>query len=92
LKVKYMAKTKSYKDSGNIWVLVLLLLVGGLSGSAAGDALAPALPWLKSTSTIGLKPSNMDLRFFNLTFGFTFSLGPLTALGLILGYLVYRKV
>ncbi|VFU12480.1 conserved hypothetical protein [anaerobic digester metagenome] len=32
------------------------------------------------------------MHFLNLTFGFTFSLGPLTALGLILGYLVYRKV
>lgn len=83
---------KSFKNNGNVWVLVLLLLVGGLTGSALGNALAPALPWLKSTSTIGLKPSTLDLQFFNLTFGFTFALGPLTALGLILGYLIYRRV
>ncbi len=83
---------KSYKGNGNLWVLVLFLLVGGLCGSALGNALAPAVPWLKASSTIGLKPSTLDLHFINLTFGFTFSLGPLTALGLILGYLVYRKV
>jgi hypothetical protein len=83
---------RSFKSSGNWWVLVLLLLIGGLSGSALGDALAPSVPLLKATSTIGLKPSTLDLRFLNLTFGFTFSLGPLTALGLILGYLVYRKI
>lgn len=83
---------RSLKSNGNVWVLVLLLLVGGLCGSALGNALAPAVPWLKATSTIGLKPSTLDLQFLNLTFGFTFSLGPLTALGLILGYLIYRKV
>ncbi|MCL6610618.1 MAG: DUF4321 domain-containing protein [Peptococcaceae bacterium] len=83
---------KNFKSNGNVWVLVLLLLVGGLAGSAAGNALAPAIPWLKSTSTIGLQPSTLDLHFFNLTFGFTFALGPLTALGFILGYLIYRRV
>ena len=83
---------KSYIGNGNLWVLVLLLLIGGLCGSALGDALAPYVPWLKAGSTIGLKPSTLDLHFINLTFGFTFSLGPLTALGLILGYLVYRKI
>ena len=83
---------KNLRSYGSIWVLVLLLLIGGLAGSALGDALAPALPWLKSTSAIGLKPSTLDLRFINFTFGFTFALGPLTALGLILGYVVYRKI
>lgn len=84
---------KNFRNGGSsVWILALLLLVGGLAGSAAGNALAPAFPWLKSTSTIGLKPATLDLQFFNLTFGFTFSLGPLTALGLILGYLLYRKV
>lgn len=83
---------KGYRNEGNVWVLALLLLIGGLAGSAAGNALAPTLPWLKSTSIIGLKPSTLDMQFFNLTFGFTFALGPLTALGLILGYLVYRRI
>lgn len=83
---------KGYRNEGNVWVLALLLLIGGLAGSAVGNALAPTLPWLKSTSIIGLKPSTLDMQFFNLTFGFTFALGPLTALGLILGYLVYRRI
>lgn len=83
---------KGFKNYGNTWVLVLLLLIGGLTGSAAGNALAPVLPWLKAASTIGLRPFTLDLQFLNLTFGFTFALSPLTALGLILGYLVYRRV
>ncbi len=87
-----MNMAKNFKNYGDIWVLVLLLLVGGLTGSALGNALAPAFPWLKATSVIGLQPSTLDLQFLNLTFGFTFALGPLTALGLILGYLIYRRV
>lgn len=83
---------RSIKNTGSIWVLVLLLLVGGLSGGALGNALAPSFPWLKATSLVGLKPSTLDLQFFNLTFGFTFVLGPLTAVGLILGFIVYRKL
>lgn len=80
------------RNSGNIWVLVMLLLVGGLCGGALGNALAPSFPWLNATTQVGLKPSTLDLQFFNLTFGFTFALGPLTALGLIAGYIVYRKL
>ncbi|BAF58995.1 MAG: DUF4321 domain-containing protein [Pelotomaculum sp.] len=83
---------KSFKSYGSIWVLVLLLLVGGLAGSAAGNALAPAVPWLRAASVIGLEPSTLDLHFFKLTFGFTIALGPLTALGLIIGYLAYRRL
>lgn len=83
---------KGFKSYGNVWVLVLLLLVGGLTGSAVGNALAPILPWLHATSTIGLKTFTLDLQFFNMTFGFAFILSPFTALGLILGYLVYRRV
>ncbi|MBP7331057.1 MAG: hypothetical protein BWY65_01635 [Firmicutes bacterium ADurb.Bin373] len=83
---------RSVKSSGSIWVLIFLILIGGLSGSAAGDALAPVLPWLKSSSLIGLKPFTLDLRFLHITFGFTFALGPLTALGMILGYVVYRRI
>ena len=46
---------RSYKGNGNLWVLVLLLFVGGLCGSALGNALAPVVPWLKATSTIGFR-------------------------------------
>jgi len=73
-------------------VLVLLLLIGGLAGSAAADAVAPYLPFVKSTAKIGFDPSTLNLHFMSLTVGFKMALGPLTALGLIIGYWVYRKL
>ncbi|OPX87913.1 MAG: hypothetical protein A4E53_02288 [Pelotomaculum sp. PtaB.Bin104] len=85
--------SKSFgKGSSGLGVLLLLLLAGGLAGSAVGNALAPALPWLKASSTIGLKPFTLDLQFFSMTFGFTFNLSLLTALGFFLGYIIYKRV
>lgn len=82
----------SYKSSKNFLVLVALLIIGGLAGSAATDALGPYVPFLKSTARIGFDAFNLDLRFMSLTLGFKMGLGVLTALGLIVGYWVYRRL
>ncbi len=81
-----------YKPQRNLWLLVVLMLVGALVGDALGGALIPFLPVLKPFTSVGLAPATLDLHFVRLTFGFTFTLGPLTALGLLLGYLLYRKL
>ncbi|MCL6610532.1 MAG: DUF4321 domain-containing protein [Peptococcaceae bacterium] len=82
----------SYKSAKNFWILAALLLIGGLAGSAATDALGPHVPFLKSAARIGFDPVTLDLRFMTLTLGFRMGLGVLTALGLIIGYWVYRKL
>lgn len=82
----------SYKSTRSPWILVALLLIGGLAGTAAADTLGPYVPFLKSTAKIGFNPFTLDLRFMSLTLGFKMGLGVLTALGLILGYWVYRKI
>jgi hypothetical protein len=85
-------KMTPYKSSKNVWILFLLLIIGGLSGSAATDAAGPYLPFLKSTARIGFAPVTLDLHFMSVTLGFKMGLGILTALGLIVGYWVYRKL
>ncbi|MFZ5647049.1 MAG: DUF4321 domain-containing protein [Bacillota bacterium] len=82
----------SYKSSKNITVLIILLIIGGLAGSAAADALGPYLPAVKSKASIGFEPATLNLHFVTLTGGFKMALGPLTALGLIIAYWVYRKL
>ncbi|KJS12342.1 MAG: hypothetical protein JL56_14720 [Desulfotomaculum sp. BICA1-6] len=83
---------KGYRGSKSPWILFLLLLAGGLAGSALTGTLAQTLPVLATTGNIGMQPATLDLQFMQLTFGFTMNLGPLTVLGIILGYLVYRRV
>lgn len=82
---------RSFRSGRNAFVLFLLLLAGALVGSAIESFLPPALAILRSAASFGLQPSTLDLHFMQLTFGFTMALGPLTALGLILGYIIWSR-
>lgn len=84
--------TRVYRGGKSPWVLVFLLLAGGLAGSALSGVLAQMLPFLATNGAVGLQPATLDLHFMQITFGFSISLGPVTALGFVLGYWVYRKI
>ncbi|ACA59975.1 DUF4321 domain-containing protein [Candidatus Desulforudis audaxviator] len=75
----------------NPWILIALMVLGGLAGSAVGQILSPTFPFLNNIVTAGLTPGVLDLRFMTITFGFSLLIGPLTLLGFLLGYLVYRN-
>ncbi|MCD5406899.1 MAG: DUF4321 domain-containing protein [Desulfotomaculum sp.] len=76
----------------SVWILIILLLAGGVAGSAAGAALSPTIPALKNFFDIGLRLLDVDMNFFSFTLGFRLAVGPFTILGLFLGYLAYRKL
>lgn len=78
--------------AANPWILVALLLLGGLAGSALGEWLGRYLPALKAVGHAVFGPATLDLHFLTLTFGFSLAIGPLTALGLIIAYLLYRRL
>ncbi|HAU32350.1 MAG: Uncharacterized protein XD78_1749 [Desulfotomaculum sp. 46_296] len=84
---------KSFKQQyKSPWLLVLLLLLGGLIGDAMALVLPRGLNFLKAVGTLGISPVTLDLLFLKLTFGLTFDFGILTVLGLILGLLLYRSM
>ncbi|WP_334111019.1 DUF4321 domain-containing protein [Thermodesulfitimonas autotrophica] len=84
---------KGFKASpAGPWLLVTLLLIGGLAGSALGEWLAAYVPALRAVSRVVFGPATLNLRFLTLTFGFSLVVGPLTALGFIIGYLAYRRL
>lgn len=85
---------KGYADKG-AWVLVILLIIGGIIGSWLGIVLVrvwPALALFNQTEVVGLPPTTLDLQVFSMTFGFVLRLNILTVVGFILAYLVYRKL
>lgn len=84
--------SKSFKMGKGPLTLVILLLAGGVAGSALGQALTVYLPFLKNFTTIGLKNTTLNFHFLQVSFGITMSLGPITALGLLLGFLAYRRL
>ena len=85
-----MAKT--YRQAKSPWLLLLLLLAGGLAGNVVAYFLPPGWRVLKAVSSVGLKPATLDIHFLQLTFGFTVDVGILTLAGFLLGYLLYRKI
>lgn len=84
--------SKTFKTGKGPGVLTIMLLAGGVAGSAAGEALSVYIPMLKNFTSIGFSNTSFNLHFLNLTLGMTMSLGPLTGLGLFLGFLAYRRL
>lgn len=73
-------------------VLVLFLLGGALVGSIASEALAQSF-WIFSRSAeAGLHPSTLNLLFLNVTFGFQMKLTLGTAVGLLGGLFLFRRL
>ncbi|HAG08107.1 MAG TPA: DUF4321 domain-containing protein [Desulfotomaculum sp.] len=86
-----MAKNIKIKQNRqNPWVLALLLIVGGLIGNVVAGMLT--LPVLKATASFGFPTVTLDLSFFKLIFGLTIALGPLTVLGMLFGYFLYKRL
>ncbi|SHE52834.1 DUF4321 domain-containing protein [Desulforamulus putei] len=83
---------KTFRTGKGPVTLIILLLAGGVIGSALGQAMAHYLPVLKNFTTIGLNNTTFNLHFLQVSFGITMSLGPVTGLGMILGFLAYRKL
>ncbi|NLC07537.1 MAG: DUF4321 domain-containing protein [Syntrophomonadaceae bacterium] len=77
------------------WILLILLIIGGIIGSWLGVVLVkmwPGLGLLGQTEVIGLPPTTLDLQILSVTFGFALRLNLLTVLGFILAYLIYRRL
>ena len=83
---------KSIRQYKSPWLLILLLMLGGLIGDVVASVLPRGLNFLKAIGTLGINPVTLNLHFLKLTFGLTFDFGILTVLGLILGFLLYRSL
>lgn len=83
------------RSSQNIWVLLLLMLagvvLGGFIGSALGDI--SVLSWLNYGSDFGLSsPLVLDLGVLVLQFGLTIRFTIAGIIGILLAFILYRKM
>lgn len=84
---------KGYHAPKNPWILVMLLIVGGLIGSLLGTAFGGTLPILnESLQTIGLEPTTIDLMVIKVTFGILFKLNVASIVGFLLAIFVYFRL
>ena len=83
------------KSSQNIWVLVMLMLAGVVLGGFIGNALGgiSALSWLGYGRSFGLSsPLVLDLGVLTLQFGLTIRFTIAGIIGIVLAFLIYRKM
>lgn len=86
-----------YRSRNNAsWpVFLLLLVIGGIIGSAIGQLVTRIWPSLDSWGqaySIGLPAFTLDLQIFTFSLGFMLHVSVFTILGFILAYLAYRKI
>lgn len=81
------------KKSNLLFWLILIsgLVIGGLIGSLCEKV--PFLYWLNYGKSVGLtSPLVLDLSFFSLTLGFTFSLTVAGIIGMAIAIFIYKKM
>ena len=83
----------------NIWLLLILILVGALLGNVLGEILRVISPEgpVRNIFTEGFHigitpPVTLDLRIITFTIGFSIRANLLTLLGSILGIYIYKYV
>ncbi len=78
----------------NPWLLVLLLILGGIVGSFIGQALGNVqhLAFLNQGIYLGLPDTKLNLDILALTFGFVFKVNWIGLLGFIVALIVYERL
>jgi uncharacterized membrane protein len=80
---------RRYRSTG---LLVVLLLAGAFIGGVLGKLFVDYLPFLALSQTVGLTPTTINLSVVEITFGLGLHFSVAGAIGLLLGYLLYRQL
>ncbi|HSN67492.1 MAG TPA: DUF4321 domain-containing protein [Fusibacter sp.] len=78
--------------SNDSLVLLVLLLIGAIFGSLIGAALGDTVPILNFGKSIGVNPFVVDLNIIVITFGFKLSLNIAGIIGIVIAFIVYKKL
>lgn len=89
-----MSRATGRQKSG--WMLVLIVLLGMILGSAVGAALEHVLPdgvvkrFLVESVGWGIEPRTIDLVVLTFTLGFSVSVNVMGVLGVVLAIYLFR--
>lgn len=85
---------KNYANYKSPWILLILLVIGGILGSILGQLMSSfsALSFLNEGRVVGLPPATLNLEVLAITLGFTFKVNLLSLLGFIFAFYVYRRM
>lgn len=75
------------------WILVILLVLGGIIGSFLGSLLGDQLPILNEKFLpIGLDTTTIDLIVVSITFGVIVKLNMASLIGFIIALIIYFRI
>lgn len=76
------------------WVLVILLILGGIFGGLVGHVLGtiPVLAVLQEGRIVGLPITTLDFEVLAVTLGFTFKVNLISLLGFVIAFFIYRQL
>ncbi|MFZ5942745.1 MAG: DUF4321 domain-containing protein [Bacillota bacterium] len=75
------------------WLLVILLVIGGLIGTLLGQTLGGYLPILKTGfQPIGLAPTSINLVVLTITFGLIININVASIIGFLLALFIYFRL
>jgi len=84
---------RGYGSARSPWILVILLVIGGLIGSLIGTAFKHLLPILDyGFPAIGLAPTSINLIVITITFGVILKLNLASVVGFIIALFIYFRV
>ena len=84
---------KGFQAAKSPWLLLVLLIIGGLIGSLLGTVFGNILPILNhSFQPIGLAPTTINLLVVTITFGLLLKLNVASIIGFLVALLVYFKM
>jgi hypothetical protein len=79
--------------TANWAILILLLLMGFILGTVIGEVLRPFIPILAKGASAGMNTQTFHLgKTFSLTFGFHIQLNLATVFGVIIAFVIYRRL
>ncbi len=80
---------RSARDTG---LLLIMLVTGLLLGSLIGKAFSNLIPYIGMGESIGFSPVTIDLGFIVFTIGLSVSINVAGVIGLIIAFLIYKKM
>jgi len=93
-KIEWMVKNLNRSGSTtHCAILVFLLLMGFILGTILGEILRPFIPIIAKGASAEISPQTFHVAdTFSLTFGFKIHLNLATIIGVIIAFMIYRKI
>lgn len=77
------------KRTLNPWILIIFIVIGALLGNVIGNLID--LELLKTSKSVGMSPTTLDLAVLNISFGFQVALNLASVIGIMLSVIFYKK-